>query len=188
MNSHLSTIFVATIVHIKRCSVFVLVATRVLILALQPGICGSNMSTPIWTRLLNIAGTAPSCGLRGFIQTHIGVLVAVRRSDPSHAAVVSTVWNFVDVVQFFIDGDWLEPRTCPTHTSSIAQSTGIPIVHAGGVQCHRAMPSSIDVHSTNGRSQGGESGTWPADEPKEFDWSGGYRNWRGREPIDGLPI
>ena len=122
------------------------------------------MSTPIWTRLLNVAGTAPSCGLRGFIQTHIGVLVAVKRSDPSRAAVVSTVWNFVDVVQFFVDGDWLEPRTCPTHTSSIAQCTGVIIVHAGGARCHRAMPSSIDVHSTSGRSQGGESGTWPADE------------------------
>ena len=71
MNSHLSTSFCRYNCAHQTVFSFVLVATRVLILAQKPGICGSNMSTSIWTRLLNVAGTAPSCGLRGFIQTHI---------------------------------------------------------------------------------------------------------------------
>ena len=40
---------------------------------LQPCWRGSNPSTPAWTKLVNVAGTAPSCGEREFIRTHIGV-------------------------------------------------------------------------------------------------------------------
>ena len=54
------------------------------VLTQQPGFFEeATRQCQFWTKLVNVAGTAPSCGLRGFIRTHFGGSWLFRRSDPS---------------------------------------------------------------------------------------------------------